>query len=350
MVTVTRRGGNHVTHDIYLGGGQVSDTCIMPGSRYRFSTQCQDEKYIAKIERNLTEARDSTSSLKFNGKLDLSGGTASELDKDRFVREIGTAFREHGQQVLFTVDKGGTVRDIIRDHRLFTVLDVINIMTHRMDILNVDADRFDQYELDDLDLSRTLVDSKLSHDLRERIRVRYDHRPDFYDLPGSVTFMMALDICNASQAFDVEGDGDSLESLSLDDYPGENVTYCAVMAQEYIKIMQGEYALPVKTRSKVLSKFTKTSSEEFSRKVFAMLDTVKQMEKQYKLADPKSIVVDTLYHTHGPIAFIALAQKEHTDLITDRYWTALTAQLPESNNTSMYNATSKVVEHRGTFV
>jgi hypothetical protein len=74
------------------------------------------------------------------------------------------------------------------------------------------------------------------------------------------------------------------------------------------------------------------------------------MEKQYKLAYPKSIVVDTLYHTHVPIALIAWAQKEHTDLITDHDWPDLTAKLPESNTASMYSATSTVVEHSGTFV
>jgi hypothetical protein len=86
METAPRRGGIHPTHGIYLGGGKVSDTWTMPDARYRFSTQRRDEKYIAKTERNLTEARDSTSSLKFNGKLELSGGTVAELDKDRFVR------------------------------------------------------------------------------------------------------------------------------------------------------------------------------------------------------------------------------------------------------------------------
>jgi hypothetical protein len=44
--------------------------------------------------------------------------------------------------------------------------------------------------------------------------------------------MMALEIFNASQAFDVEGAGESLESLSLADYPGENITDCAAMAQK----------------------------------------------------------------------------------------------------------------------
>jgi hypothetical protein len=112
------------------------------------------------------------------------------------------------------------------------------------------------------------------------------------------------------------------------------------MAQKYIKIMQGGYALPVKTGSKLLSKFTKTSSEEFNRKVFALLDAVKQMEKKYKLSDPKSIAVDTHYNTHGNIALIAWVQKEHTDLITDHDWPALTAKRPESNNALMNNATS----------
>jgi hypothetical protein len=69
-----------------------------------------------------------------------------DLDKDRFVREIDTAVREHGHQVFFAVEKGGTMCDIIRDHHLFMVLDVINSMTHRMDTLNLDADCFDQYE------------------------------------------------------------------------------------------------------------------------------------------------------------------------------------------------------------
>jgi hypothetical protein len=74
-----------------------------------------------------------------------------------------------------------------------------------------------------------------------------------------------------------------------------------------------------------------------------MLDAVKQMEKQYTLADPKSIVSDTHYHTREPIALIAWVQKEHTDLITDHDWPALTANIPESNNASMNNATSTFV-------
>jgi hypothetical protein len=77
-----------------------------------------------------------------------------------------------------------------------------------------------------------------------------------------------------------------------------------------------------------------------------MLDAVKQMEKQYKLSDPKSIVADTHYHTHGPIYLIAWVQKEHTDLITDNDWPALTAKLRDSVHASMNNATSTFVENR----
>jgi hypothetical protein len=97
--------------------------------------------------------------------LELSGGSAAKLGKYRFVQEINTAVHEHGQQVFFTVEKCGTVRDIILDHHLFTVLNIISSMTQPVDTLNVDADRFYQYERDELDLSLTLVECKLSHDL-----------------------------------------------------------------------------------------------------------------------------------------------------------------------------------------
>jgi hypothetical protein len=72
----------------------------------------------------------------------------------------------------------------------------------------------------------------------------------------------------------------------------KNVSEFATEAQRLIKIMQGDYALPLNTGSKLLGKLTKSSSEYFKRKSFAMLDEVTHMEQQYKLLDPKSITVD----------------------------------------------------------
>ena len=53
---------------------------------------------------------------------------------------------------------------------------------------------------------------------------------------------------------------------SLDSYPGENVTDFTTEAQRLIKIMQGDYALPVNTGSKLIQKVTKASCEYFNRK------------------------------------------------------------------------------------
>jgi hypothetical protein len=256
-----RTGGNHPVHGVFLGGGAVDDTWVMPTSRNRFSTQRRDVRYIAKIERGLTDARDSASSPKFNGQMDVTSGDTAELDKDRFVREIDQSVREHGHQFFFAVEQGGIVRDLIKDHHLFSVEDIVLAMKLRMDPTTLGPERLDPYERDDIDLSRTLVETKLSPTMRERIRVQYDHLDDFFDLPGSVIFMMSLEICNASQSFDIEGALENLERLTLDDYPGEDVTECGAIAQKYVKIMQGGYALPVKTGSEILYKFTKTSCE-----------------------------------------------------------------------------------------
>ena len=73
--------------------------------------------------------------------------------------------------------------------------------------------------------------------------------------------MMALETCNASVFHDIEGAKNKLEALELHTYPGENVADYTSEAQRLIKIMQGAYALPVNTGSKLINKLTKTSSE-----------------------------------------------------------------------------------------
>jgi hypothetical protein len=49
---------------------------------------------------------------------------------------------------------------------------------------------------------------------------------------------MALDICNASQSFDIEGAQAKMDDLKLEDYPGKDVTACAAFAQKQFKVIQ----------------------------------------------------------------------------------------------------------------
>jgi hypothetical protein len=267
--------------------------------------------------------------LKFNGALELTGTTVTEIDKYQFVRAVQQGVREHGQQFLYAMKKGTEVVDLLAHHHFFSVDDVLTNISDGETAQ--DNSKYDAYEEDEFFLSRLLVESKLGEPLREKIRVRYDHRTDFFDLPGPALFFMALDICNASQSFDIEGAQDKFDELALVDFAGEDVTGCTAAAQKYIKVLQSGYAPPCKTGSKLLKNLASTSSEEFNRKVYAKLDLVKMMEGRYKLTDPKLITQDGDYTILGPIGLIAWAQQEHTQIVTDHDWPALASKLPESN-------------------
>jgi hypothetical protein len=75
---------------VFLGEGSVKAGWDMPTARYLFLTQRCDGNSVTKVERGLTDARDKTTTLKFNGTLELYGteGSERELDKDQLVCTI----------------------------------------------------------------------------------------------------------------------------------------------------------------------------------------------------------------------------------------------------------------------
>jgi hypothetical protein len=77
-----------------------------------------------------------------------------------------------------------------------------------------------------------------------KMRVRYDHDINFYDYPGGVLLMMALEISNASVSYDIEGAQVKLDQLTLLNYPGEDVSAFCSDAQKQIKVMQSGYPFP----------------------------------------------------------------------------------------------------------
>ena len=72
------------------------------------------------------------------------------------------------------------------------------------------------------------------------------------------------------------------------------------------------------TGSRLLLKISKTSCEFFNRKIYNLLDEVKQMEQEYRLSDPKSLVSDSKYHRLGPLALIGTAQAEYGHLRAEK--------------------------------
>jgi hypothetical protein len=84
--------------------------------------------------------------------------------------------------------------------------------------------------------------------------------------------------------------------------------------------------------SQLLVKVSKTSCEEFNRKIFALLDLVKALEYKYQVLDPLRLTKDPNYATLGPIAILATLQHSYGQLIATHDWPAVTYHLPQSNN------------------
>jgi hypothetical protein len=230
---VPKRGGTHPTYGTFIGGAKLHDTyhSVITRGTIRFSTHRRHEKTLAKIEDNLRAARDSATTIKFNGRLEAPNGNLTEIGKERFVQLLKRHVTEHGQQTFHHIrDVDGKLIDLFENSHRFKLQAVIDEHIRRSEDGN-EHELYDQFEREKFELSRMVVDSPLSEAFLEKLIVRYGHRDDFESLPGSCVFMMALEACNASVAHDVEGARQKVEAMSLDSYPGENVTDFAADAQ-----------------------------------------------------------------------------------------------------------------------
>ncbi len=174
---------------------------------------------------------------------------------------------KHGQETLYHIQTDGKVVDLLEHIHNFTVEQVTSEFNDRRLAADPSNNKaYDPYELDKITMPRTLFESLVTAEFFEKIFIRYgQHQDNFNDVPGSVLVAMALETCNASVSHDIDGAAKAFEELTLDNYPGENITNLTTEALRLLKIMKGGYALPVHTGSRLFMKVTKTSSEEFNR-------------------------------------------------------------------------------------
>jgi hypothetical protein len=323
------RGGAHVLHGVYIGGGKIGDDWTITNPRYRYRSvyQLKGDKWISKIESRLISRRDDASGRKFNGKLENAGD--KEMDKDEFVRAAKSDIRAHGHEGLYAIQSGGHVVDLLDHLHEFTVDEVIKSSTSRINSTIKDA--LNQYELDEIETSRLVIESLLSPTLTESLQTRFDHDSGYFYYPGNVLLMMVLEVCNASVSYDIEGAQEKNDSLKLDEIQGEDISAFGAEVQKQVKVIQTEYALLIRTGSKYLSKLTSTSCERMHRKVYALFDDVKDVEDHYKLSDPRAITLDKSYSTLGSIGLIAWSQKLHATFVADHDWPALATKFPSAN-------------------
>ena len=149
---------------------------------------------------------------------------------------------------------------------------------------------------------------------------------------------MALKSCNAAVSHDIDGAAQAFANLSLDNCSGGNVADMSNEALRLIRIMKGGYALAVNPGSRLLQKVARMSCEEFNRKVYIRLDSVKQMEHKYKVFDPRKILADVEYDKFGPIELISTLHEIYGRLLTDHDWPAMATNLPQSNNATAHSS------------
>jgi hypothetical protein len=66
--------------------------------------------------------------------------------------------QEHGQQVFYAIEKDGTIHNMLRSPRLFTVEEVIARNMMRLGTNSTDASKYDSFEKYDIDLTRLNLD------------------------------------------------------------------------------------------------------------------------------------------------------------------------------------------------
>ena len=138
---------------------------------------------------------------------------------------------------------------------------------------------------------------------------RFRHNPEFENYPGSVYYMMILEVVNASTSLDITQANAKFTVLLLSEYPGENVSTFVDEALRLIHIMDCAYALPYQLGSQLLEKLDDTSSNYFNMQVQQMLFEARKMKESVgPVTDPKSLTTHASYQEFGPIALCSALQ------------------------------------------
>ena len=334
-----KRGGKHPILGLYVGGSPLN-LDYSPSKRaplsYRSSFQVRTSKAIAAAEKTLYDSKRNINEVKFHGHLELpkdSIKASKELDKVDFLKDLDTLIGNFGLESFFYLPLLSDMKYLVDDSHHFTVDDVIREHNDRLAAKATDMKSYDVYEICDIHLSRIMVESLISRSLDAKIKIRYGHYTDYKDLPGSIFFMMILDICNSSADLDIETASDSFTALSLLDFPGENIEDFATEALRLIKIMQGGYALPYNLGSDLINKVCETSCPYFNRTMFSYMDEVRRMEDKIGASrDPSLLTRDHKYKEFGPVPLCALLQTEYATMTKrPNGWPALSAKLPQVN-------------------
>ena len=123
---IPKRGGIDSIYGLYLGGSPLTDRYeqkVPLRLTYRYATQCRNVKTISMVEQQLMTARDSVTTLKFDGRLEATVGSSTEIGKERFLTLLGRRVEEHGQETFYYArNSNDEVVNIIESSHNFTTM------------------------------------------------------------------------------------------------------------------------------------------------------------------------------------------------------------------------------------
>lgn len=122
-----RRGGIHRLYGVYQGGSELNDQYQLPLRRtYNFTTQLRNAKQLSISENKLMEARNDSSAMKFNGKLEATASDINEFDKEQFIRALMDKVRFYGLETFFyQPNSSGRMVSLMTEYHAFTVDEVL---------------------------------------------------------------------------------------------------------------------------------------------------------------------------------------------------------------------------------
>ena len=169
------------------------------------------------IKQQFIQTCNGTTSLKFDGRLNPTVGSATEIGKERFLSLLRWPVEVHGHKTFHCAkDLNGSMFSVLEHLHSFTLEMIIDEFDWHINFENILFEACNAYEIQDTTLSHLIVELLLTSDFHDKIFICYGHCNDFSDLPGSALLLMALETCNASVSHDIDGATTLFNELSLD--------------------------------------------------------------------------------------------------------------------------------------
>ena len=129
------RGGIHPIYGLYMGGSKLTDDYTLKSkSPYTCTMQIRNPKQPSYSEQTLIKRCSDTTSIKFNGSIEINISCITEYNKEEFITKLNEQVGYYELNSLFSMpDRTGTMHSLIDTNtHLFSLNSVVTDKSTRM--------------------------------------------------------------------------------------------------------------------------------------------------------------------------------------------------------------------------